>query len=128
MEKVSAEEVVRKFIDAYNKFDVDAMLALLHSDIRFMDIQDSKVAAKLKGKTEFEVLARQSAQLFRERKQTIKLLEADAEKVVVEVSFTGVFDKDTTEGPLAGDEVVLSGRSEYLVRDGLIVSIMDETL
>lgn len=127
MSTAKQEEIVRKFIDAYNAFDVDSMLAVLHPDIRFRNVSGGEISAEAVGKPGFEKLARHSASLFRSRFQSVRSLRAHGEKVTVEIDFQAVLAEDLPDGPRAGDAISVRGRSEYVFKDGLIESIVDES-
>ena len=65
------EKIIKKFVEAYNSFDIDTMLLLLHPEVQFKNISGGEVNAQISGKDEFEKLARQSATLFKQREQKI---------------------------------------------------------
>ncbi len=121
------ERIVRKYIDAYNRFDIDAMLALMSEDVRFANIAGGEANVRTAGKRELERLARQSAEFFRTRTQSLKSIEAAGEKVIAEIDFTAVLAKDMPDGLKAGDTISMPGKSEFVLKDGLIVSIVDES-
>ena len=74
MKQEEIKHAIHCYLDAYNKFDINAMIEILAPDIRFENVSGGEVNAKTSGKAEFEVLARQSAQLFASRKQTVKTI------------------------------------------------------
>lgn len=119
-------ELVREFISAYNKFDIDSMVELLHPDIIFTNISDGEVNVQTSGKHEFEVLARQSANLFTKREQTITSLSEKDHVIVLNIQYSAVLAVDMGEFK-TGDSLNLSGISEYTFKDGLIYSIIDQS-
>ena len=121
------EETIRRYIRAYNAFDIDAMLAVLHDDVRFRNISGGRVNAEVTGKQDLERLARQSEGLFRTRSQAIRSIRMHGRKAVLEIDFNAVLAKDLPNGLKAGDSITLKGRTDFIFRDGLIVSIMDES-
>jgi hypothetical protein len=121
----SKKEVINLFIKAYNSFDIDGMLALLHPDVCFKNVSDGKVDAETKGTTEFEKLAKQSASFFSQREQKIISYNEMANKAVLEISYNAVLAADLTDKLKKGDRVVLEGTSEYIFKDDLIISITD---
>jgi hypothetical protein len=74
----------------------------------------------------FEALARQSATLIKTRTQTVKSFETTGDKVTAEIDFHAVLAKDLSNNIKAVDKLALQGRSEFIFRDGLIWSIIDE--
>ena len=121
------EEVIRQYIQAYNDFDVDSMLAMLHSDIMFQNISNGETTAQTSGKSEFETLARQTVSLFKARSQSVRSLRIQGERAVAEINFFAVFARDIPGGPKAGEKLELEGTSEFLFKDGLIRSIIDRS-
>ncbi|HET7203406.1 MAG TPA: hypothetical protein VFI92_08570 [Steroidobacteraceae bacterium] len=87
--------LVDRYIDAYNRKDVDAMLRTLHE---FTNIAGGTVTASARGIAEPGALAQQSAAVFSERCQV--MLQA-------------------------GQVLTLSGRTEFEFRDGAICRITD---
>ena len=126
-----AQEEIKKsiyrYLDAYNNFDIDTMMEVLAKDIRFENVSGGEVNAKTFGKTEFEILARQSAQLFASRKQTAKTIKIEGDSAVAEIEFEGVLTQDLPNGLKAGDTLSLKGRSEFVFTDGLMSSIVDRS-
>lgn len=118
-------EIVNKFIEAYNSFDIEGMISLLHPDVDFINISDGKVDAVTSGKDEFEELARKSASLFTERKQKIISIEEAGSVVKAEIQYFAVLAADLPTGMKKGDSIEIRGRSEYNIKDNLIISIKD---
>ncbi len=119
------EQIVIKYIDAYNTFDIDSMLVLMSDDVRFTNISGGEISVQTTGKRELEQLARQSAECFKTRTQSLKSINIISEKVIVEIDFTSVLAKDMPNGLKAGDKISLAGKSEFIIKDGLIESIVD---
>ncbi len=120
------EEIIGKYIDAYNRFDIDSMLALLHTDVSFRNISNGEETEQINGKTEIEMLARQSAELFKTRSQVVRSLQIKDEKAVMAIDFEAVLARDLPNGLKTGETISFEGKSEILFKDGLIVSITDE--
>ena len=49
MQEPAMRQLIAQYTDAYNRFDVDAMLSTLHKDIRFENISDGKVTLSTTG-------------------------------------------------------------------------------
>jgi ABC-type proline/glycine betaine transport system ATPase subunit len=121
-----SKEIINKFIAAHNSFDIDSMVSLLHPEVQFKNISNEEVDVQTEGKEEFEKLARQSATLFREREQkVISCSEAD-NKVNVEIQYRAILAVDLPNGLRSGDRMEMQGRSEYIIKDGLIYSVIDK--
>jgi len=120
-------ETIHRYLDACNKFDIDKMMKVLAPDIRFENFSGGQVNAKTSGKTEFEVLAGQSARLFISRKQTVRTIKIEGDSAFAEIEFEGLLAQDLPNGLKAGETLALGGTSEFLFRDGLISSIIDKS-
>ncbi len=121
------KEIIRRFISAYNSFDVDTMLALLHPDIHFKNISAGKVNAETNGISEFEKLARQSSALFMERKQKIISYKELSDRINVDIRYQAILAVHLPGGLKIGDTIDMKGKSEYIIKDNLIISIIDES-
>lgn len=119
------EQIVKKYIDAYNTFDIDSMLSLMSDDVKFINISGGEINVQSSGKHDLEKLARQSAEFFKARKQSLKFMNIIGEKVIVGIDFTAVLAKDMPSGLKAGDKISLTGTSEFIIKDGLIESVID---
>ncbi|RYF51192.1 MAG: nuclear transport factor 2 family protein, partial [Cytophagaceae bacterium] len=54
------EQMIQKYIDAYNAFDVDGMLKLLSPDVRFENWSGVHLTAEASGIDKFKQLAEQA--------------------------------------------------------------------
>lgn len=124
---ISEKEIVEKFITAYNSFDIDSMLKWLHPEVKFKNISGGDVNSMTSGIEEFELLARQSSYLFKERQQKIVSMVEAVNKINVEIKYRAVLAVDLPNGLKVGDSINLNGKSEYIFKDGLIYSITDES-
>lgn len=127
IQRSDPEEIVRKYIDAYNKFDIDSMLLLMSEDISFTNLSDGENNTQTIGKHELAMLARQSADFFLTRTQSIKSMNVTDETVTVEIDFAAVLAKDMPNGLKTGDTLSFRGKTEFVLKDGLIKSIVDES-
>lgn len=101
------------------------MLSLLHPDIHFVNISGGKVDTETHSKSEFEKLARNSANLFREREQKVVKIKGTAGRYEVDIQYHGVIATDLPNGMKKGEIIELKGKSEYRIRDNLIIEITD---
>ena len=102
MEAAGQLDLVKKYLEAYNSLDVEGLMELIHPKIRFINISGGETTAEVSGTEEFRVLARQSAGLFKTRKQTLLDFKAGKDKAVIKVAFEGVPSSDIPGGPRAG--------------------------
>lgn len=117
--------LIERFVKAYNSFDIEGMLSLLHPDIHFVNISEGKVDFETHGKAAFEKLARQSAALFKERKQEIIEWKKIEDILEVGIRFQAVLADDLPDGKKKGDIIDIKGKSEYIIKDNLIKLIRD---
>lgn len=94
-------------------------------EIEFRNVSGGDVDTTAIGRDEFRELAQQSAFLFSSRKQTPTKFEAEGEGVSVDIDFTGTLATDIPDGMKAGDELHVSGRSEFVFRDEKIYRLTD---
>jgi hypothetical protein len=127
MKQEEIKEFIYRYIDAYNSFDIDAMMERLAPDIQFENVSRGEVNAKTSGKAEFEVLARQSARLFSHRKQMVKTIRIERDNAFVEIEFEGILAQDMPNGLKAGQRLTLQGTSEFVFKNGFISSIVDRS-
>ncbi len=118
-------EIINGYIKAYNAMDVPGMSSFLHPDIIFHNVQNGQYNLSVNGKEEFEALAEQALGLFKSRKQTIqKITYADA-KAKADINYEGVLAVNMDGFGLAGETKQLTGRSEFVFKDGLIHILTD---
>jgi ketosteroid isomerase-like protein len=127
MKQNEIKDSIYRYLDAYNKFDIDGMMGMLAPDICFENVSGSEVNAETSGKAEFEILARQSARLFASRKQAVKKMKVEGDKAFVEIEFEGVLAQDFPNGLKAGETLALKGTSEFGFTNGFISSIVDKS-
>lgn len=127
MDESEKRALGERYLDAYNRFDVDGMMATVHQDVVFENISAGEVNATANGAEALREMAEQAKALFSSRCQTMKTFEADAEGAVITVAYEGVLACDLPNGMKAGETLRLEGRSAFAFRDGLIARIVDES-
>ncbi|HEY9515572.1 MAG TPA: nuclear transport factor 2 family protein [Gemmatimonadaceae bacterium] len=119
--------LVERYLNAYNSFDIPGMLSVLDPAIEFRNVTNGEITAAADGIEEFRKLAEHAAELFSSRRQTITSYAADGDRVTIAIDYHGVLAADLSPELRAGDTLRLSGRSTFVVRDGRITSIIDES-
>ena len=127
METKAKKNLIERFVRAYNSFDVDGMVALMHPECSFQNISGGQVTAIAMGIRQFRELAEKSKALFSTRSQTIIAYKIEQESVTVDVDFQGVLRVDLPNGPKAGEPLKLKGKSIFRFRDGLIYELIDQS-
>ena len=126
--------LIDRYLAAYNRFDVDAMLAVLSPDVRFENYSGEELTAQASGIEEFRRLAEQSRSVFAEREQRIVALDVEEGAgdctigtITARIDFHGRLAADIPGGPPAGTVLDLQGHSVFAFKDGLIASIVDRS-
>jgi len=117
--------LIERYLDAYNAFDIDGMMSVIHPDIEFKNVSGGEVNTTASGSNEFRKLAEQSKGLFSMRKQTITSFETKDDQAFIDIDYEGVLAVDLPNGMKAGEILRLNGRSEFAFRDGKICRITD---
>jgi ketosteroid isomerase-like protein len=121
---VTLPEIIRSYIDAYNRKDVTALMACVANDIVFENVSNSGPSMKIEGRTAFAELAEQAATMFTARHQTITNAVVDGGRVALEVDWTGT--PAVNLGSIkAGEPIVMRGASFMTVTEGLLTRIVD---
>ncbi|WP_448100369.1 nuclear transport factor 2 family protein [Luteibacter jiangsuensis] len=120
------QALVEAYIDAYNRFDIDGMLATLSDDVRFEHHAGDELAVATDGKGEFEKLARVGAAMFASRTQTVAAMNVRGDTLVATIDFHGEVAEDIPEGPRAGTVIEMTGTSEFGFAGGKICRVIDK--
>jgi SnoaL-like domain len=119
--------VIEQYIDAYNRFDVDGMLALLTPDVLFENVSDGELTASSSGAAGFRKLAERGAAMFSERRQAITALKFRPASVLASIAWRGVLAVDLPDGPAVGTVIELTGESEFEFSGERISRIVDRS-
>ncbi|MCC7053219.1 MAG: nuclear transport factor 2 family protein [Gemmatimonadaceae bacterium] len=113
MGEAEQRDLIARFVAAYNRFDVNGMLALVADDVRFENLSAGVVTASASGAAEFRALAEQATALFREREQRVTGVVFRDGVAVAAIAYRGVLAVDVPGGPPAGTVLELTGESEF---------------
>jgi hypothetical protein len=119
--------LIDRYIDAYNRIDVDAMLATMHREVIFENFAAGTLTVRTVGIDELRHMAESSRHLFSSRRQTVTGFSEAAGTAHVQVLFEGIFAIDLPNGVRAGQHIAMNGRSEFRERDGLLIYIADHS-
>jgi hypothetical protein len=126
MDEKSKNELIDSYLHAYNNFDIEGMLKLLHEEINFHNISGEEVMVSTAGKQEFFKLADMSRNFFSSREQVpLQRDVLDNGNVRLQISFNAVVGMDLPNGLKQGQQLQLQGVSEFAFEDKLIKSITD---
>src|SRR5690606_11608472 len=118
-------KLVQEYVKAYNSFDVEGMIQLLHRDVIFRNYSNGKVNVETRGISEFRQVAEQSKTLFTSREQKIKEISFSSEVAEVLIDYIGVLAIDLTNGLKVWERVNLEGKSIFHFCNGKISIIED---
>lgn len=125
MSPTDIRALVDRYIDAYNRQDIDDMLIGVHPLVEFRNISAGVVNASTTGVAELRALAQQSLSLFSERHQQVESFELQGPVAVASIAFRAVVADDLPNGLKKGQVLNFSGRSEFEFKDGAISKITD---
>jgi hypothetical protein len=125
MNATDQKVVIESYLNAYNKFDIDGMLDLVHPKVIFKNIAKGKVNATANGVDELRQMASTSSTLFSSRCQKITGLDTAGQTSTVRIEFEGVLASDLTNGMKAGETIKVKGRTKFQFRDGKIFRLTD---
>ena len=120
MNAAQQKRLIERFLDAYNSFDVDGMVKLMHPDCMFQNVSGQEITASARGLAEFRELAEKSKPLFSSRCQKVLYFESAGAKATVGIAFEGMLRSELPNGLRAGDVLKLEGKSVFEFQDGLI--------
>ena len=118
-------KIIENYVDAYNHFDVDRMLADIDEEARFENISAGEVTLTTEGKDALREQAREAAEVFSERKQVISNFQFHEQEVEVDVDFSATLAIDFSEELKTGDRIAMTGKSVFTFRDDKIVELKD---
>lgn len=119
-------ELVKKFIKFYNAFEVEEMVALFTEDCIFQNVSNSSGTVECHGKDALLNMAKQGAEIFSERHQTVTNWVIADEKIAIEIDYRAILAIDFPNGSLKkGDVLNLKGVSIYEFEDNKIKRLVD---
>ncbi len=119
------ESLIERYVDCYNRIDVDGMLECVTDDVRFENISNAGQSMQLQGKDALAQVAQASAQAFTYRRQRMISLITKDDHAAAEVRFQGLAALDLPNGVKEGQSVDIRGASFFEARDGLLCRIVD---
>ena len=121
----SVPTIVARYIDAYNRMNVQAMLDCLSVNVRFINRSNGETTNETHGIEAFRALAEQGVQLFAEREQTILDCIAIDDRAAVRIGYRAKVKTDLPNGWKAGQEIKMTGTSFFMISEGKISEVID---
>lgn len=119
------QEIVEKYAEAFNAYDVDAMLQFVHPDVVFKNVVGGETNAIITGIDEFRKVSEQAKSYYSERCEQITGLESVGEITTVNIEFEGMLAVDSANGRKAGSIDKGTGRTVYEFLNGKIFRMTD---
>jgi len=122
---INREKIIQNYIDGYNQFDIDKMIADFDGTIVFENIQNGEVNMTLSGLKEFKDQAEEAKKYFSKREQTITLFTHLESKTAIDIDYRAILAMDFSNGMQKGQELNLTGKSVFEFLDNKIVRLTD---
>lgn len=127
MDDRARQQLIERYIAAYNTFDIEGMAAVLSPAIGFDNIAQGVKTHETVGIDAFRTLAQASAAMFSQRQQTVLSLEFDPDQVIAAIVFNGTLAVDLPDGATAGASVAMEGSSTFRFDETAITAIVDRS-
>ena len=118
-------DIILEYVEAYNDFDIEAMLKNLHSEIEFINISNGEIDLRLTGIDQFGEQAEKAKSIFSSRHQEITSLSGGKDSVEAEINYRGTFAMDLSDQIKKGDKIELKGKSIFKFKDQQIIQLTD---
>lgn len=127
MTESQRQSLIDAYLAAYNRFDIDGMLATLAEDIRFENWSGGVLTVASDGSAAFRDLAEQGKAMFSERLQRITSLRSEHGVTVAAIAWNGVLAIDLPDGPGKGERLEVQGESTFRFAGERIAAIIDRS-
>ena len=119
-------EKIFRYLNAYNKVDVEKMIADFDDEIIFQNIMNGEKTMELRDIEEFKKQAIEALSYFSERGQSIESMTHTHSSTEITIKYRAIAAMDFPNGLKKGDEVNLRGKSIFeFSADGKIVRLTD---
>ena len=119
--RIETAKLIRRYYDAFNKADSDAMLADLTDDV----IHDVNQGERRQGKDKFRAFNARMAHHYKEElKDIVVMVSKDGRRAAAEFNVEGKYlSTDSGLPPAKGQTYVLPAGTFFAVRDGKIARV-----
>lgn len=119
------EDVIKKYIEAFNAQEVDKMISFFTEDCRYEVISNIAKPVICEGKQKLKEMSLSSNALLKERSQTVNNWVIAEHKVALEFTYHAIVAQDLPNGLKAGQALHLRGVSIYEFEGDKIKRLMD---
>ncbi|HKZ97377.1 MAG TPA: ketosteroid isomerase-related protein [Hyphomicrobiaceae bacterium] len=119
--RIETAKLIRRYYDAFNKADSDAMLADLTDDV----IHDVNQGERRQGKDKFRAFNARMAHHYKEElKDIVVMVSKDGRRAAAEFNVEGKYlSTDSGLPPAKGQTYVLPAGAFFAIRDGKIARV-----
>lgn len=125
MENTQKEAMIRRYLHAYNTFDVDGMVADLDEAIVFINRSNGEITLKLEGISAFKEQAEKAISFFSERTQNVQSFHHEATHTEVGILYHGILAIDLPNGLKKGETLTLEGIAVFAFSGNKIAELTD---
>jgi hypothetical protein len=125
MDTHQREQIIQKYLEAYNQFDVAKMVAHFDENIVFENVSGGEVNLSLQGKEAFQKQAEQATTYFSSRTQTPITFQHQDNQTEVALDYQAILAIDFPTGQKKGDELKLQGKSVFTFSGDKVVKLVD---
>ena len=123
IEEANVQTVVA-YVEAYNRKDIEGMMACLADDVIFEHLTNGHPVMTLAGKPAFREQAEKAANLFSQRRQTLRDRTVADDVISVKIDYTATLAVELN-GKEAGQTINLQSHSVFVLQDCLISKLID---
>jgi hypothetical protein len=114
------------YLDAYNKMDVESMIADFDDVIVFLNVMNGEKTMELQGVEEFKKQAIEALSYFSAREQAIESITHTHSSTEIVINYRAIAARDFPNGLKKGGEIKLQGKSIFeFSEDGEIIRLTD---
>ncbi len=125
MTAAEKEQIISRYVKAYNAKDVATMMADMAPDIVFENYLNGLCNMRLEGLEAFRQQAEQALAVFTERRQTITGFNHSGDQTEIAISYKATLANDLPNGMNKGDVLELSGRSVFTFSGNRVLKLED---
>ncbi len=119
-------EKIFRYLDAYNKMDVESMIADFDDVIVFLNVMNGEKTMELQGIEAFKKQAIESLSYFSLREQAIESMTHTNNSTEIVINYRAIAAMDFPNGLKKGGKIKLQGKSIFeFSEDGKIISLTD---
>lgn len=122
---IDRERIIKHYIEGYNTFNIDKMMAHFDENIVFENIQNGETNMTLSGQQEFRQQAEQATSYFTARTQTITSFTHTSDATEIEIEYHAILGMDFPNGLKKGQALTLKGRSIFQFSNNKIIKLTD---